>query len=137
MAYRFEFDAVNKIIAIRFSGRITFEFFKQFYLTEIPKRIGGSDFRGSISDFSDVTLMDFTPQQVRELASYPPADPDPSRMRVIVAPSAHIFGLCRMFELHGEETRPNLHVVSNLNQAYALLQITNPKFEADRETSRA
>ena len=137
MAYRFEFDGANKIIAIRYSGDVTFEFFKQFYLTEIPKRIVGWNFRGSIFDLSDVTSMDFTPQQVRELASYPPADPDPARMRVVVATSAHIFGLCRMFELHGEETRPNLHVVSSLSQAYALLQITNPNFEPGREPSRA
>jgi len=137
MAYRFEFDAANSIIAVRYSGHIKFESFKQFYLTEIPKRIVGWNFRGSIFDLSDVTSMDFTPQQVRELASYPPADPDPARMRVVVATSAHIFGLCRMFELHGEETRPNLHVVSSLTQAYALLQITNPNFEPGRETSPA
>jgi len=137
MTYRFEFDVANSIIAVRYSGHITFESFKQFYLTDVPKRIVGWNFRGSILDFSEATSMDFTPQQVRELASYPPADPDPARMRVVVAPSAHIFGLCRMFELHGEETRPNLHVVSSLSQAYALLQITDPNFEPDREASRA
>ena len=46
-----------------------------------------------------------------ELASLPPVIRDREALRFIIAPSPSIFGLARMFELHGQETRPNLHVV--------------------------
>ncbi|MFZ0910689.1 MAG: hypothetical protein WA766_10545 [Candidatus Acidiferrales bacterium] len=130
MAYRFEIDPVNKILAVRFEGDITFSSLKRFYYCDARRMFEiHPDLRGSIVDFTGATALAITPDDVRELASSPPVDPDPARMRVVVAPSSHIFGLCRMFELHGEETRPNLHVVASLAQAYVLLGIKNPIFE--------
>ena len=49
-------------------------------------------------------------------------------MRVIVVPIDFIFGLARMFQMLGEKTRPDLHVVRTLDEAYRLLQIESPEF---------
>ncbi len=136
MAYRFEVDPINNILMVRFEGEVTFVSLKNFYLDDARRMLEVTRVRGTIVDFSAATALEVTPEQIRELASYPPVDPDPSRMRVIVATSAHIFGLSRMFELHGEETRPNLHVVASLNQAYALLRMKEPKFQPVSESSQ-
>lgn len=55
--------------------------------------------------------------------------PQPDRSRIIVAVSSQIFGMARMFEFEGEITRPNLHVVRSLAEAWAILGIREPKFE--------
>ena len=129
MPYRFEIERKSKLLAVRFDGDITVDELRRFYFFEVPKLLVRSDLRGSIVDFSNATMSGVSPQDIRELAAQPPADPDAKRLRVIVATTPHVFGLSRMFELHGEETRPHLHVVSSLSQAYALLGVTDPKFE--------
>jgi len=133
MAYRFEYDSTNKILMCRFDGDVLFEALKRYYLIDTPRVIARTDFRGSIVDFTNVTLFDISPERIRELAAYPPVDPMASRLRIVVAATPHIFGLARMFELHGENTRPNLHVVSSMSQAYALLGVTNPSFKLIEE----
>jgi hypothetical protein len=45
-----------------------------------------------------------------------------------VAGSTAMFGLARMFEMEGEEARPNLHVVRTEREAFAILGIITPKF---------
>ena len=51
--------------------------------------------------------------------------PDPSRD--FVAPTADLFGMARMFELQGAESRPNLQVVPTAEEAaYRVLNIRHP-----------
>jgi hypothetical protein len=70
-----------------------------------------------------------TPQTVRELASMRPAIPDQDLLRVIVASSPDVYGMARMFESHGEATRPNLHVVRTYKEALVIVGVIEPKFE--------
>jgi hypothetical protein len=37
--------------------------------------------------------------------------------------------MARMFELQGQETRPNLHVIRTEKEAWAILGVSKPKFE--------
>jgi len=37
--------------------------------------------------------------------------------------------MMRMFELHGEATRPNFYVVREEREAWAILGIQNPRFD--------
>src|SRR6185312_10488957 len=46
---------------------------------------------------------------------------DASSIRVLVAPADLLFGLARMFQGFGGETRPNLIVVRSLAEAYRTL----------------
>ena len=59
----------------------------------------------------------------------PPAILDPELPRFIVAAAPGIFGMARMFELAGQHTRPNLHVVRTMKEVCVILGITEPKFE--------
>ena len=127
--FRFAFDPANKIFQAKFHGPVTSETIKDFYRAATAAAMLAVEFRGSIADFSGVTRIHATPNTIREVAALPPADPVGSRMRVIVAPNSAIFALARLFQFLGKATRPNLHVVRNLNQAFAVLGITAPRFE--------
>ncbi|HXN72050.1 MAG TPA: hypothetical protein VN861_05805 [Candidatus Acidoferrales bacterium] len=129
MPYRFEYDSANRILRGVLEGNITDEALREFY------RVAGEyaalkDSLGSVMDMSSITSLDVSPQTIRELASLPPAIADPARPRCIIAASAQVFGLARMFELQGQATRPNLHVVRTQKEAWAILGVSKPKFEA-------
>ena len=127
--FRFAFDPANKIFQAKFHGPVTSETIKDFYRAATAAAMLAVEFRGSIADFSGVTRIHATPNTIREVAALPPADPVGSRMRVIVAPNSAIFALARLFQFLGKATRPNLHVVRNLNQAFSVLGVTAPRFE--------
>lgn len=129
MAYSFEFDSASGILLARFRDQVTDGQLGEFYRVAIPKILAGREFRGVINDFSEVTSFDVAPETVRSLAWSQPAVADSSKIRIIVAPSPKLYGMARMFALHGEDTRPNLHVVQSLEHAYAVFGLINPKFE--------
>jgi hypothetical protein len=128
MPFDFEFDPENKIFHAKFHGPVTDESIKYFYDT-ITSRVSANDFRASIADFSEATSFHVTLNTIRELAALPPVDPELSRPRVIVAPTNLIYGLARMFQIIGQATRPNLHVVRKLSDAFAFLGVDTPRFQ--------
>lgn len=128
ISFDFEFDPENKIFHAKFHGPVTDESIKYFYDT-IASRVSANDFRASIADFSEATAFHVTLNTIRELAALRPADPELSRPRVIVAPTNLIFGLARMFQIIGQATRPNLHVVRKLPEAFAFLGVAAPRFQ--------
>ena len=128
MPYYLEFDPVNRILRGRFEGPVTDELLKEFY------GVAGGYFertgaRAGITDLSAVTSLEVSPQTIRDLASAPPAIQDRDLPRFIVAAAPGIFGMARMFELAGQDTRPNLHVVRTMKEVCLILGITDPKFE--------
>jgi hypothetical protein len=129
MPYSFYLDRDGGILLARFAGRVTDELLTEFHHSGGRRMFASSQFRGSITDFSGVTSFDVTAETIRVLAWEPPIEPDPLRPRVIVAPEAHVFGLCRIFASQGEDTRPNLHVVRSLEHAYAILAVVHLRFE--------
>jgi hypothetical protein len=64
------------------------------------------------------------------LAKLPPAVPDPDIPRFIVAGSYEMFGMARMFEFEGGETRPNLHIVRSEREALSMLGVKKARFES-------
>jgi len=130
MGYRFEFDAVNKILLLRIEGPLTDEVMTRAYAA-VRKHSIATDARAGIWDLSGVTEFPISSLRVRELASYEPAMPDASRRpRIIVASSTVGFGLARMFQLMGAKTRPSLQVVRTLEEALAELGAESARFEA-------
>lgn len=128
MPYHFDFDPIHRILRTRFDGQLTDEQMREYYA--VASNLADSlDLSGGIMDLSAVTSLEVTPHTMRELAKLRPAIADPDIPRVIVAPSPTAFGLARMFELYGEGTRPNLHVVTTHAAAYAILRIVNPTFK--------
>jgi hypothetical protein len=128
MPYQIVYDSTNRILRARFEGRVTDD-----ELTEVH-RLGQAlaariDSHAGIADFSDVTTVAFSPKTISKLATSTPILRDPSRPVVFVAPTPDAFMMVWMFELRGAETRPNLHVVRTLEEAYEVLDVREPQFE--------
>ncbi len=132
MPHQFEFDSTNRILRGWFEGRVTDEELKSFYpiAADCVTRTGP---RAAITDFSLVSSFEASSQAIRDLANSDPVLPDPSLDRFIVAPSDHIFGMARMFQLQGERTRPNLHVVRTLKDVWNFLRIQETQFKPIKE----
>jgi hypothetical protein len=128
MPYHFEFDSTHRILRCRLEGRVTDEELKEYY-RDLEKYSVQQDPLGGILDMSAITAFDVSPDTIRELAKSPPAMPNPGRLRVLIATSPNVFGIARMFEMQGQETRPNLHVVRSEKEALAILGLTETKFE--------
>ena len=128
MGLRFEFDSVNKILLARFEVRLSDESLVELY-SAIRQYFGSTDARGGIVDLSSVTEFSVSSESIRQLAQTKPAITDMTRPRIIVAPSPEGFGLARMFQSSGIDTRPLLGVVRTLEEALAALDIQAPHFE--------
>jgi hypothetical protein len=127
MPHKFDFDLGNKIIRCRIDGTVTDGSLRKYYGACSNYGALNPTYAG-LFDMSAVTFFAVSTQTIRELAMLPPAIPDPDVLRVIVAGSTQMFGLARMFDLHGSETRPNLHVVRTEKEALAILGVSEAKF---------
>ena len=128
MTYRFDHDAVHGILRLSYIGQISDELIKQAYKAT-PAAVLKTNPRGMIIDLSEVTAFDVSPHTIHELADYQPTVKDPSVPRIIVAPTPHLFGMSRMFQILGEHRRPMLRVVSSTDEAYAQLDVSQPEFK--------
>ena len=128
MPYHFEFDEKNKLLLGRLEGHVTEQEFEEFYNT-IPLYAATVKPLAAIADFSEVTRFDVRKEKLRSFAFAAPAIRDPKRPRVVVAPTPSIFGLARMFQALGEETRPLLTIVHTMEEAYKELHLRTPRFE--------
>jgi hypothetical protein len=128
MAYLFDFDPVNRVLRVRFSGQATDDDLLSYYrMTALM--VEALDPLSLITDLSAVSSFQATPEMIRTLASYPPALPQHSRPCIIVASSNETYGMARMFEIEGESTRPNLHLVRTVDEAWTIIGIENPQFK--------
>lgn len=129
MGYRFDFDAVNKILLLRVDGQLTDELLAECY-EAIRTRSTVTDARAGIFDFTSVTDFPVSTEFIKRLAKQEPAMPQADvRPRVLVAPQIHVYGLVRMFQIMGEESRPLLHVARTLNDALLSLGVQSPHFQ--------
>jgi hypothetical protein len=136
MPYHFEFAPSEGILRCTFEGHISDEELVEYYMAT-AKWVAKLQTRGVIADFSDVTHFEVSTDTIERLARSAPAIKDAAIPRFIVAPSAHIFGMARMFQLIGETTRAALRVVPSLQETYAALGMKEPRFEpiAEEETT--
>jgi hypothetical protein len=128
MAFRFAFNPTHRILRCDFSDTVTDEDLTYYYrmaalLAESLDPLAG------LFDFSAVTPLKSSPEFMRGLAALPPVMPQLDRPRVLVAPADHVFGLARVFEIEGEATRPNFHVVRTMEEAWAILGVREPEFQ--------
>ncbi len=87
------------------------------------------DFRPDFSyllDLTGVTKLNITTAAVHDCATNPNLF-DRESLRVVVAPAGAAFGLSRMYQMLTEQSRPNLHVVRSLEEAYKFLGIPGEK----------
>jgi len=128
MFYSCDFDFTNRILRCRLNGRVTDEALKDFFRISFQHAIHTHP-RAGIVDLSEVTSFEVSSQTIEELAKSTPVLQDPNLRRVVIASSPGTYGMMRMFEMEGEEKRPNFHVVRTEREAWAILAVQNPRFE--------
>lgn len=127
--FRFEFDPANKILLLRFEGRLTDE-----SLVEIHRaaRIhwAATGARAGIGDYTSVTEFPLSAEFVRTLARQGAPMPEPIEHPLfIVMPSTTGYGLARMYQIVGDVTQPLVSVVRTMDEALAALGVQSPHFE--------
>ncbi len=122
MGFVFDFDPTHQILRSIFSGRVSDEDLLNHQRVALLL-VTSLDPRFAMIDFSAADPFEITSDGMRKLAKLPPAMPKVDRPRVIIAPSDHAFGMARIFEIEGEVTRPNLHVVRSAKEAFAIFGV--------------
>lgn len=129
MAFRFEFDPVNKILLARFEGQLTNESAAEYH-DALGVNWRATDARAGIWDLSGVDDFAVDSDFLRSLAKRKPVTPGLINYpRFIVAPVTAGYGLMRMFQIAGESARPLLHVVRTVDEALAKLGAQSARFE--------
>jgi hypothetical protein len=125
--FRFEFDSANKILLLRWEGRLTDDSLAG--VKPAPRKYwAATDARAGIEDFSSVTEFAVSAEFVRWRAGQEPAMPDATRPLFIVVPATVGFGLARMYQILGERTQL-VHVVRTMDEALAALGVASLHFE--------
>ena len=127
MPYQFDFNSKNRILRGRLTDRVDDDELADYYRVAMLLSHSLHPHAG-ITDLSPA-VVSVSSQTIETLAKLPPAMGAPSRPRFIVAPSDHVFGLARMFQILGEATRPNLHVTRSAGQVWESLGIAPLEFE--------
>ena len=120
MGFVFDFEPTHQILRSTFSGNVSDEDLLNHQRVGLLL-VSSLDPRFAIIDLSAADPFEVTSDGMRKLAKLPPAMPQMDRPRVIIAPTDHTFGMARIFEIEGEATRPNLHVVRSAKEAFAIL----------------
>jgi hypothetical protein len=129
MAFRFEFDPVNKILLARFEGQLTNEAAAEYH-DALGKNWRATKACAGIWDLSGVTDFAVAADFLRSLAMRKPISPGlTDHPRFIVVPETAGYGLMRMFQIAGESTRPLLQVVRTVDEALTALGAQSPHFE--------
>ena len=128
MPYHFEFDSTNSILQGRFEGFVNEQEVRKYYEAAV-EHVARLSPRSYILDVSAVTSTTISSDFIRAFAKLPPILPEPQRPRFIVASSDLAFGWMRVYEMEGDATRPNLHVVRKHAEAWAILGIRKPRFD--------
>ena len=121
-----EFDPTNNILRGTLEGRVTDAILLGSYATLVRYAQSHPPCRG-LWDVSDVTEFEVSGHALRQVERLPPII-STGYMRVIVAPRDFLFGMMRMLQILSEESRPELHVVRTMGEAYRLLGVESPEF---------
>lgn len=121
------FDERHQVLSARFGGTVTDDILLGSY-RRVSSWMDTHGHCSAIADFNDATSFRVTANGIKQLASSSPLAPD-SFKRIVVAPQDLVFGMGRMFEILGSNTRKkNVHVVRTAAEAYELLGINSPEF---------
>jgi hypothetical protein len=121
-----DFDAKNAVLRATVEGVVTDKSLLECYAIVAKYFASHPPCRGMLV-FSHAKF-EVSSEVVKRLASGASAFPGGFR-RVFVTPTDVVYGMARMFQILAEKTRPDLHVVRTLEEAYKLLQIESPEFE--------
>jgi hypothetical protein len=126
MAHRLDFDETNKIIRLSLEGAQTDQdvLDAQAALKACWDRCGPWNCIIDCTGVKDLPLLSETIRFIAHKAPIISADCS----EIVVAPTDAEFGLARMFEAVGLETRPNMRVVRTMKEALDLIGVESPNF---------
>jgi len=126
-SYRFEFDSTNSILQGCFEGFVSKQELRSYYQAAV-KHVARLSPHSYVVDVSAVTSTTVSAGTILEFAKLPPVLPGAQRHRFIVAARPAAFWLMRMYEVAARASRPNLHVVHEHAEAWAILGISEARF---------
>jgi hypothetical protein len=129
LPYHFEFEDRYRILRAVAYGSMDGDELRQLYF-EIRKRKDEEHSLTGILDLTRVTSFNVDSKVIRELALLPPNFSDPT-LRAVVAPTDFLFGIARMFQITGSDTRKGLLIVRTMNEALAKLSFIDAHFDTD------
>ena len=128
MGSRYEFDKDHEVLLVYLDGRLSEESLGTLNSAG-EKYWAATKPRAEIIDCSGVTEFAISSERIRQLAKQQLKPDAANRQRVIIVPTAHSFGLARMYQITGERNRPLVTVVRTMKEALTALNITSPHFE--------
>ncbi|HXY79492.1 MAG TPA: hypothetical protein VEI08_02530 [Candidatus Bathyarchaeia archaeon] len=128
MPCSFDFDWKNRIIRVRFHGRVADDDLSEMYAVGY-KLVFRTQPRAGLVDLSAVASFEVSPESIRQLAKSAPMMPDPSLSRVIIAPSREMYAFASSFEMQTQESRPNLFIVRTEGEALTIFGVPHFRFE--------
>jgi hypothetical protein len=126
MAYSLHFDGASRVLLVRFEGVVARQDLERLRADTgtFVVRHGSCD---GIVDFTGVTRADLDASYLRALGGRPRVMV--GSRRILVAPQPEMFGLTRMYGLQQSLITDNEPmVVHTLDEAYAHLGLTSPRF---------
>lgn len=128
MAYRFELDRKNKVLLLRYEGRLTQQIAEESGAA-LQKHWPVTAPSAVIVDFSSVTEFAIPTEFLYRVAGQALIVDAAATPVAFVSPVPVGFGLARMFEIVGQPRRSLLHVVRSMDEAFVALGIQSPQFE--------
>lgn len=124
MPLRFEYDTELQLLLLTFLGELRDSDLIQAY-RKTHKFATENVVSRAILDGLSVTTFAVSPEIVHSIAHQPPMVPEDSD-RCIVVSQDYLYGMARMYQLLGGESRERLRVVRTLEEAYQYLGIVPP-----------
>jgi hypothetical protein len=128
MGSSYEFDKDNQVLLVHFHGRLSDDSLGALAQAG-EKYWAATKPRAEIIDCSGVTEFAVSSDRIRQLAKRQIMPEAANLPRVIVTPETHAYGLARMYQITGEQSRPQTTVVRTMDEALKALNITSPHFE--------
>ena len=125
MAVKLYHDAEQRLLLLTFDGEL-----RDADLSEAYRRAAAFQRRvrvqRGILDGRGVDKFSISAERVKRMAIEPPMF-DASLHRCIVVGQDFIYGMARMYQMLGGESREHLHVVRTIEEAYAKLGVKAPE----------
>ena len=116
--FHFEYDAANRVLAVRVTGTFTDATMKALY-AGISDQVRQRNVRAALLDLTATAHFDVSAEAVRQMSSLTPLLPDPIP-KYIIAAQDHMFGMARMFQITSRG-RDALRIVRSAQDVYSEL----------------
>lgn len=124
MAVQFQYDAAQQLLLVVFEGNL-----RDADLVDVYRRTqefaGRYTIQRGILDGLKINSFEASPEMIRSLAHQPTMFPEGADRCIVVDQDA-LYGMARMYQMLGGDSRDRLRVVRTLQEAYNYLHLQTP-----------